>query len=217
MISISYPLSALMLAALLLCASGAPTPGAPTTAPAGDSSGEEEGEATSDLLSTWKALAGIAKQHKKQFEDEFHKSVTILESYKTSSFPIKCPEFNFSREACYHRLAKGLQVYTVLLRHVEREYPNNLILSAARLYSSVLIQGIKEKMRRGDQVSALTSGQEEQLLREFDTPDRYHRKMTAHSILHHLKVFLADGTRAIFKRERAWAGRKAVTFHAANS
>uniref|UniRef100_A0A672HIY2 Interleukin-6 n=1 Tax=Salarias fasciatus TaxID=181472 RepID=A0A672HIY2_SALFA len=205
-----------MLAALLLCASGAPTPGAPTTAPAGDSSGEEEGEATSDLLSTWKALAGIAKQHKKQVRF-VGGSLTSIFVYKTSSFPIKCPEFNFSREACYHRLAKGLQVYTVLLRHVEREYPNNLILSAARLYSSVLIQGIKEKMRRGDQVSALTSGQEEQLLREFDTPDRYHRKMTAHSILHHLKVFLADGTRAIFKRERAWAGRKAVTFHAANS
>ncbi|XP_029976924.1 interleukin-6-like [Salarias fasciatus] len=162
------PLSALMLAALLL-----------------------RGEATSDLLSTWKALAGIAKQHKKQFEDEFHKSVTILESYKTSSFPIKCPEFNFSREACYHRLAKGLQVYTVLLRHVEREYPQQ-----------------PDPVRRQA---------EEQLLREFDTPDRYHRKMTAHSILHHLKVFLADGTRAIFKRERAWAGRKAVTFHAANS
>uniref|UniRef100_A0A672HF10 Interleukin-6 n=1 Tax=Salarias fasciatus TaxID=181472 RepID=A0A672HF10_SALFA len=173
------------------------------------------GEATSDLLSTWKALAGIAKQHKKQFEDEFHKSVTILESYKTSSFPIKCPEFNFSREACYHRLAKGLQVYTVLLRHVEREYPQQpdpVRRQAVQQRPDPGHQGEGQVWRTSERLDPET-----QLLREFDTPDRYHRKMTAHSILHHLKVFLADGTRAIFKRERAWAGRKAVTFHAANS
>ncbi|CAN9503896.1 unnamed protein product [Ophioblennius macclurei] len=205
-------LAVLALAALLLCASGAPTEGAPTSSPAGDSSGEE-GEVTSDLLSTWKALAGIAKQHKKQFEDEFQKGVTILESYKTSSFPVKCPESNFSREACYQRLAKGLQVYTVLLRHVEKEDPNNVILSAAKMYNAVLIQLLKEKMRHGNQVSALTGSEEEQLLKEFDTTDSYHRKMTANSILHHLRVFLADGTRAIFKRERARANRRAVTYH----
>uniref|UniRef100_A0A8C5HMU4 Interleukin-6 n=1 Tax=Gouania willdenowi TaxID=441366 RepID=A0A8C5HMU4_GOUWI len=165
--------------------------------------GEEEGEVkTSDLLKTWKALADVAHLHKAQFEDEFKQDAIILESFKSPSFPVKCPESNLSK-ACFQRLAEGLMVYMVFLKHVEKEYPNNSLLSAAKSYSKVLIPLIKEHMTHSDQVTAPTSNQEEQLLKDYDKPaDVFYRKMAAHGILHHLRKFLADGKRAIHKREK---------------
>lgn len=67
----AYLVSAVMLAALLQCAPGAPVVDAPTDSPAGDTSGEEgeEGETSSGLESNsglWKSLSGASEQHKQQ-------------------------------------------------------------------------------------------------------------------------------------------------------
>ncbi len=35
------------------------------------------------------------------------------------------------QEACLRRLAQGLLIYTVLLKHVEKEYPSSLVPSEA--------------------------------------------------------------------------------------
>lgn len=59
------------------------------------------------------------------------------------------------------------------------------------------------QVTKPDQVTALTSSQEEQLQRDIDIPDTFHRKMTVHSILYKLHYFLIDGKRVIInKRER---------------
>lgn len=56
-------------------------------------------------------------------------------------------------------------------------------------------------MKRGERVSAPSSSQEEQLLKQLDSPDTFQRRMTAHSILSHLRFFLIDGKRAFRKWE----------------
>ncbi|XP_068432134.1 interleukin-6 [Clinocottus analis] len=202
-------LSAVTLAAvlLLLHASGAPVGDAPTDIPTGEPSGDEEEEVgPSDLLGAspvWHAVLGVTKSHKKEFEDEFLHELKyhFLENYKVSSLPAGCPLSNFSKEACLHRLAHGLLVYTVLLKHVEKEYPGNLICSVAKYYSGLLINLSKDKMRNPEQVTALTSSQEAQLLGGLDQRNAFERKMTAHSILRQLHHFLVDSKRAITKRE----------------
>uniref|UniRef100_A0A8C3AYE1 Interleukin-6 n=1 Tax=Cyclopterus lumpus TaxID=8103 RepID=A0A8C3AYE1_CYCLU len=189
-----YLLSAVTLAALLLHASGAPVEDTPTDMPAGEPSGEEQA-GPSNLLSVspvWHAVLGATKRHQKEFEDEFQHELKyhFLENYKVSSLPAGCPLSNFSKEACLHRLAHGLRIYTVLLKHVEKEYPGNLICSV---------------MRNPEQVTALTSSQEAQLLGGLDHLDAFQRKMTAHSILRQLHHFLVDSKRAITKRENTKA------------
>lgn len=62
-------------------------------------------------------------------------------------------------------------------------------------------------MRNPDAVTAPTSSQEEQLLKDLDNPDPFRRKMTAHSILNHLYDFLIDGKRAIIRKERLRGNR----------
>ncbi|XP_040045053.2 interleukin-6 [Gasterosteus aculeatus] len=200
-------LSAATLAALLPHASGAPVEDTPTAAPTGESSGEEVEVLPSDLLSAspvWHAVLGVTKLHKKEFEEEFENVVkyNFLENYKVFSVPERCPHSNFSKEACLHRMAHGLLVYTVLLKHVEKEYPGSLICSLAKYYSGLLINLCKEKMRNPDQVAALTDRQEAQLLRGLNLPSAFQRKMAAHSVLRQLHYFLLDGRRAIAKRER---------------
>ncbi|KAF3833781.1 hypothetical protein F7725_024985 [Dissostichus mawsoni] len=178
----AFWLSAVMLCALLLCALGAPVEDAPTDSPAaGDPSGEEQEEGPSDLLSTsgvWDLIL-----------DEFHNQVKyeFLENYKVSSLPARCPYSNFTKEACLQRMVQGLQIYTVLLRQVEKEYPNSLICA---------------EMRNPGQVTALTSSQEVQLVNDLDNPNTFQRKMTAHNILRQLHYFLLKGKRAITKREK---------------
>ncbi|KAM6903822.1 interleukin-6-like [Lycodopsis pacificus] len=197
-----------MLAALLLHASGAPVEDTPTDTPAGEPSGEEEEVVwPSDLLSVspvWHALLGATRRHKKEFEDEFQNELKyhFLENYRVSSLPAGCPHSNFSKEACLHRLAQGLLIYTVILKHVEKEYPSSSICSVAKYYSGLLVNLCKEKMRNSEQVTALNSSQEAQLLRGLDNPDTFHRKMTAHSILRQLHHFLVDSKRAITKKEK---------------
>ncbi|XP_042362890.1 interleukin-6-like [Plectropomus leopardus] len=202
----AYLLSAVMLAALLLCAPGAPLEDAPTESPAGDPSGEEELD-SSDLLSNlevWDKILPTTKRHEQQFEDEFQNEVKyhFLDHYKISSLPAYCPPSNFSKEACLHRFVSGLLTYSVLLMHVEKEYPGSLICSEVRRFSVILINQIKEKMKNPERVTAVTSSQEAQLLKALENPNTFHRKMTAHSILQQLHYFLLHGKRQIAKRER---------------
>ncbi|XP_019946148.1 interleukin-6 [Paralichthys olivaceus] len=197
--------SAAMLAALLLCALGAPVEYEPTDSPAGDFSGEEQ-EVTPDLLSAspvWDLIIGVTAHHQKEFEDEFQQEVKyrFLNHYKLSSLPADCPSANFSKEACLQRLAEGLHTYMVLFKHVEKEYPSSSILLHARYHSGALIGLIKEKMRNPGQVTVPTSRQEQQLLQDMDNPSTFHRKMTAHNILRQLHNFLRNGKVAIRKRE----------------
>ncbi|XP_028454057.1 interleukin-6-like [Perca flavescens] len=204
-----YLLSAVMLCALLLCAPGAPAEDAPTDSPAGDPSGEEEEEMPSDLLSAspvWASILGATERHKEEFEEEFKEDgfkYIILEPYNNNTLlPARCSHYNFSKEACLHRMFHGLLIYTVLLKYVEKEYPGNSICKEFRYYGGLLINLIKGKMRHRGQVTALTSSQEAQLLRDLDLdPIEFRRKMIAHSILRQLHYFLLEGKTVITKKE----------------
>ncbi|XP_028255862.1 interleukin-6-like [Parambassis ranga] len=196
--------AAVLVVLLMLGASGVPLQDTTTESPAGDTSGEEEGEKTSDLLSNSKVLRCLLRtlqSHKEEFAKEFPEDVAILD-HDSSSFPKKCPDSNFSKEACFQRLAQGLLKYTVLLRHAEREYPSKPYVSVAKSYSGYLIEEIKQKMKNRALVVPLTSSQEEHLLKDFDGLDDYNRKIAARRILHHLHLFLIDGKRSICRREQ---------------
>ncbi|XP_070703116.1 interleukin-6 [Pempheris klunzingeri] len=200
-------LSALMLAALLLCALGAPLEDAPADNPAGDPSGEGE-ETPSDLVSAfsvWTRLLGATGGHQAEFEREFHHQIKYnsLQPNNIPSLPANCPKSNFSKEAYLHRLIEGLLRYMVLLKYVEKEYPSSLIPSQARSSSGCLISMVKDKMRNPGRVTALTSSQEEQLLKTLDSPNTFERMMTAHRILYHLHFFILDCKREISKKEKA--------------
>lgn len=83
--------------------------------------------------------------------------------------------------------------------------------------SDVVILNIQVKDR--DQVIRLTSSQEEQLLKDINYPNMFHRKMTAHGILYNLHFFLVDCRRVIVnkraKHRESAASRvmTAVTFY----
>lgn len=59
-------------------------------------------------------------------------------------------------------------------------------------------------------VTALIGGQEEQLLRDMNVPNAFHRKMMAHSILYTMHYFLVDCSAVIRKRERNRGGSRAA-------
>lgn len=48
------------------------------------------------------------------------------------------------QEACLQRLAQGLLVYSVLLKQVEKEYPDNSILRELKPGIPLLVAQIKE-------------------------------------------------------------------------
>lgn len=134
------------------------------------------------------------------------------------------------QDACLRRLLEGLQIYSVLLKHVEEQYPLSRIPSEVRYYSSILIKEVENKVggtrnvqtkakdqmflnwnvvsllaqvRERDQAAPRTSGQEEQqqqVLRDLDQSDTFHKKMTAHGILYHLHYFLVDCRRVIVNK-----------------
>ncbi|XP_051925913.1 interleukin-6-like isoform X1 [Hippocampus zosterae] len=195
-----------LLAFLVLRASGAPLTEAPAVFPSTDTSSEEETE-SSELLSSsdvWESVLATAKDHQKSFEDEFQNNVEfhLLEDYKISHLPANCPSSNFSKESCLHRLAKGLSFYTSLLKQVEKEYPGSRILSEAKRNTELLLWNIKQKMKKPEEVTSLSSSQEKSLLESLDKADAFQRKMTAHSILRQLYVFMVDGKRALSRRDR---------------
>ncbi|XP_035537852.1 LOW QUALITY PROTEIN: interleukin-6-like [Morone saxatilis] len=116
-----------------------------------------------------------------------------------------CPEKS-SKEVCLRWLAQGLLTYTALLKHVEKESPSS-IRSEGQSFRSLLLKltsGIKNKMRHSEHVKALTSSQEGQLLRDFDSPDPFHRLMTTFKILYKLRDFLIDGIKNIRKTTIVW-------------
>ncbi|RVE66966.1 hypothetical protein OJAV_G00112670 [Oryzias javanicus] len=197
----------LLWAFAAVAAAAAALTDAPPDLLAGDTSGEESLEEapplTSNILRTWERVIEPTKRHQKEFEQEFHGNVDyiLLDSHKHASFPVKCPMSNYSKEACLQRLAQGLLVYRVLLKQVEKEYPDNSILRELKPAIPLLVAQIKEKMKRSERVSAPSSSQEEQLLKQLDSPDTFKRRMTAHSILSHLHFFLIDGKRAFRKWE----------------
>ncbi|XP_068189631.1 interleukin-6-like [Antennarius striatus] len=203
-------ISAVTLAALLLCTSGFPLPDASTDSPNGDPSGEEGvTEWPVDALKTvLKAALYTTERHRKEFEAEFQGMLDydFLDKYRIPSLPALCPFSNFSKEACFIRLLQGLRVYSVLLKHVAQEFPNSFIPIETRHYVNLLITEIKEKINAPGQVSVLTNSQEEQLLRDVNNSDNFHRKMTAHSILYKLHHFLIRGKRVIDKREKPRRG-----------
>uniref|UniRef100_A0A3Q2Y6A1 Interleukin-6 n=1 Tax=Hippocampus comes TaxID=109280 RepID=A0A3Q2Y6A1_HIPCM len=195
-----------LLAFLVLRAAGAPLTETPSVFPSTGTSSEEETE-SSELLSSsdvWTSFLDTAKDHQKSFEDEFQNNVQfhLLEDYKISQLPANCPTSNFSKEACLHRLAQGLSFYTSLLKQVEKEYPNSRILSEAKRYTELFLWNIKQKMKKADEVTSLSSSQEKSLLESLDNADAFQRKMTAHSILRQLNVFVVDGKRALSRRNR---------------
>ncbi|KAM9776937.1 interleukin-6-like isoform X2 [Syngnathus typhle] len=204
-----------LVAFLVLRANGAPLTEATTVLPSSDTSSEEE-TAPSDLLTSAHVLdsvLGTAKEHQKAFDDEFQNNVNfhLLEHYKAPQFPANCPSSNFSKEACLHRLAQGLSTYIILLKHVEKEYPGSKILSEAKHYSVLLLYNIKQKMKKPEEVTGLSSNEEESLLRSLYHPDAFHRKMTAHNILRNLYIFIVDGKRALRRKERR-RGKRAKVF-----
>ncbi|XP_033182106.1 interleukin-6-like [Anabas testudineus] len=191
-----------MLAALLLCAHGAPVETALTDNPAGEFSGEGQVESSNpqNTSTAFTSVLDLTVQHKNHFEDEFKNAVSYdsLDDYKPASLPPNCPASNFSKEACLRRLVEGLQIYTVLLKYVESEFPTSHIKSQ----TGKLIESLKQKMKNSERVTALTSVQEEELLKNLNnSKDTYLRKMTAYCILSKLHWFVVDGKRAIDKRE----------------
>ncbi|XP_076611552.1 interleukin-6-like [Chaetodon auriga] len=196
-------LSAVMLAALLQCAPGAPVEEALTDSPADDTSGEEEAPLYPER-DVWDSVLGVTTRHQMQFEDEFHNNLAydFLDNYQISSLPERCPKSNFSKEDCLHRLVDGLLTFTALLQHVEKVYPSSTFPSDIRHYSSVVIGLIRQKMRHPERVTAVTSSQEsERLLRNIDSPNMFSRKMTAHAILNRFCQFLIYCKRELRKRE----------------
>uniref|UniRef100_A0A3Q3S1L3 Interleukin-6 n=1 Tax=Mastacembelus armatus TaxID=205130 RepID=A0A3Q3S1L3_9TELE len=197
----AYLLSAVMLGALLMCAPGAPVENATTESLAGETSGEEEGKPPNQLAAVLMSILGVTQQHKQEFQKEFVNMGYETDDYKIASLPAVCPRFNFSKEACRHRLVEGLSKYSALLKHVEREYPNSSILSQVKHKVGPLIQLIKEEMRNSEGVTVLTGSQKEQLLKDLNHHDAFHRKMTAHSILEQFHIFLVEGKRALFNKK----------------
>uniref|UniRef100_H3CA23 Interleukin-6 n=1 Tax=Tetraodon nigroviridis TaxID=99883 RepID=H3CA23_TETNG len=200
--ALSYLLPPLLLAAALRLAAGAPLEG-PTESPAGETSGEEleTGRPEDALAVALESVLRATKRHKKEFLAEFQGEVKyeFLDRYKIPSLPAKCPYSNFGQDACLRRLLEGLLVYSVLLKHVEQEYPLSRI-SEVRYYSNVLIKEVENKVKERGQVTTLSSSQQEQLLRAVDRSDTFHRRMTAHGILYNLHYFLVDCRRVIVNK-----------------
>uniref|UniRef100_A0A3Q3K915 Interleukin-6 n=1 Tax=Monopterus albus TaxID=43700 RepID=A0A3Q3K915_MONAL len=196
----AYLLSAVLLAALLPSAPGAPVENITTESVEDDFSGDEMGP--SDLLGTPEAPPGNTTTNATgQLNEADFTHIGVNYNYEFPSFPTACPNSNFN-EACLHLLVEGLNTYAVLFKHVEKEYSNNAVLMAVKNYSPHLISLIKRKMRDPENVTMLTSSQEEQLLKDIDNTDTYHRRKTANSILMHFRNFIVDGIRPILQIEK---------------
>ncbi|KAJ0055027.1 hypothetical protein NL108_008749, partial [Boleophthalmus pectinirostris] len=191
----------LMVAALMDPAVAAPVD-LPTEAPSG-----EGGEGATDLLSdspVWRALLDATHRHKQEFDKEFKGSIEYLhlDNFNIVSFPEDCRNTSINMEGCLKRLVRGLIVYQVLLKHVEREYPESEGLPNIKYFCNLLISAARQKMRKPDAVKTLSKNQEDSLLKEVAHSDTFHRKMFAHNILRKLHEFLRDTQVNIKRRER---------------
>ncbi|XP_029918825.1 interleukin-6-like [Myripristis murdjan] len=219
----AYLLSvAVMLALLARCGSGRPAGDAPTEGTPDDLSGEDVQR--SDLLSespVWSSIIRSTRPDAQKFLKEFQGNVNdnTLRRYEVPAPSALCPKFNFSKmcdnaflsfvqESCLQRQVQGLLKFRVLLKYVEREYPSNPVLPNFKFYSGLLISLIEGKMKHREQVRALTSSEEEMLLKEMDNPDVFHRRMTAHSILLKLNEFLIDSKKSVAKYDNQQTSRQ---------
>ncbi|XP_054914796.1 interleukin-6-like [Poeciliopsis prolifica] len=198
-------LAALMLAAALpLCVLGAPLGDAVTDLPPEESSGEGEKEVQTkpsptdpfNITETLAQILKVTKGHKEEFKNEFRGNVDY-NSLNRTLIPVKFPK---SKEARLQQLAQDLTTYSVLLKHVDKEYPGKSIVTELKAALPRLITKIKRAMRTADHVVALTSSQELQLLKELESLDSYHRKMMAHGVLSSLHDFLVEWKRELTKR-----------------
>uniref|UniRef100_A0A3B3WFE4 Interleukin-6 n=1 Tax=Poecilia mexicana TaxID=48701 RepID=A0A3B3WFE4_9TELE len=105
------------------------------------------------------------------------------------------------KEAGLQQLAQDLTKYSVLLKHVDKEYPGKLIVTELKATLPRLITKIKRTMRNADRVVALTGSQELQLLKDLESLDSYHRKMMAHSVLSSIRDFLVEWKRELTKKQ----------------
>ncbi|XP_077447438.1 interleukin-6 [Stigmatopora argus] len=186
------------LASLVVCGAGAPT-----VFPAGHASGEEE-ELFPSVSPLWESVLGIAKDHRNDFEDEFENTIkyNLLENFKLAQMPASCPISNFSKEACLHRLAQGLTIYTNLLKDVEKVYPGKRIVSEATYYTGILLRLFKQKVKKPVDLTSPNSSHVENVSTSLENQNEFHRKMVAHSVLRQLFIFLVDGKRVLTKKER---------------
>ncbi|KAK7898681.1 hypothetical protein WMY93_019534 [Mugilogobius chulae] len=199
----------LMMTALMDCGVGAPTglpTGLPTDLPTEGPSGEGD-EGTTDLLSdspVWRSLLDATHRHKQEFDREFTGSIEYLhlDNFNMVSFPEDCRNTSLNMEGCLRRLVRGLLVYQVLLKHVEREYPRSEVLPNIKYSCSLLISATRQKMKKPDVVKTLSKSQEDNLLKEVGHTDIFHRKMFAHNILRKLHEFIRDTQVSIKRRER---------------
>ncbi|XP_023200225.1 interleukin-6-like [Xiphophorus maculatus] len=199
-------LAALMLAAALpLCVPGAPLEGAVTDLPPEESSGEGEKELQTkpcpidpfNITETLAQILKVTKGHREEFKNEFRGNVDY-NSLNRTLIPVKFPK---SKEARLQQLAQDLTTYSVLLKHVDKEYPGKFIVTELKATLPRLITKVKRTMRNADRVVALTGSQELQLLKELESLDSYHRKMMAHSILSSIHDFLVEWKRELTKRQ----------------
>ncbi|XP_007547874.1 interleukin-6-like [Poecilia formosa] len=189
-------LAALMLAAALpLCVPGAPLEGAVTVLPPEESSGDGEevvqtkpSPTDPSITETLAQILKVTKGHKEEVRPRFLKTL----------IPVKFPK---SKEAGLQQLAQDLTKYSVLLKHVDKEYPGKLIVTELKATLPRLITKIKRTMRNADRVVALTGSQELQLLKDLESLDSYHRKMMAHSVLSSIRDFLVEWKRELTKRQ----------------
>ncbi|XP_030597099.1 interleukin-6-like [Archocentrus centrarchus] len=215
--------SAVLLAALLLCVSGAPLG---DESMAGASSGDEMEEekifSVSDLANL-KELIHSIRLHQKAFERESQNIDDYdLKPYDPPIIPEKCNATNFRKlmdedgvdqitdsvwlssvqESCLQRLVQGLYIYSVYLKSAEKEYPRSLNFSASQSNISKLINLInilKQKMKNPNRVTGPASSEEQML--KVNSPYAFHRKMKAHNILNHLFDFLKEAKRSICRME----------------
>uniref|UniRef100_A0A3B5N0Z3 Interleukin-6 n=1 Tax=Xiphophorus couchianus TaxID=32473 RepID=A0A3B5N0Z3_9TELE len=208
-------LAALMLAAALpLCVPGAPLEGAVTDLPPEESSGEGEKEVQMkprpidpfNITETLAQILKVTKGHREEFKNEFRGNVDY-NSLNRTLIPVKFPNGHLTapsvtfQEARLQQLAQDLTTYSVLLKHVDKEYPGKFIVTELKATLPRLITKVKRTMRNADRVVALTGSQELQLLKELESLDSYHRKMMAHSILSSIHDFLVEWKRELTKRQ----------------
>ncbi|KAJ3609539.1 hypothetical protein NHX12_024059 [Muraenolepis orangiensis] len=191
-------LSAITLGALALCAPAAPLDRPPGGAP----SDALEAEALLCESPLWALMIAVTARHKEQFEEEFSNETNydFLERTEIPSPPGGCPA-GLTKEACLLRLVQGLQVYTVLLQHVKREYPDNPFLPNITYNTGLLIQLLKGKMRHPERVVALSALEAELVLRRLEGVDTFLSRLNAHSILRKLHHFLVDSKRGLARKE----------------